>query len=54
MFWTLLLATTLAASFIKLGAASAMVGVLSVVLKCAVLTIAILMFPVLWRATAKK
>ena len=54
MFWTFLLATTLAASFVKLGAASAMVGVLSMALQCAVLAIAVLMFAMLWRTTAKK
>lgn len=49
MFWTFLLATTLAAAFVKLGAASTMVGVLSVALKCAVVAIAILMFALSWK-----
>lgn len=53
MFWTFLLAMTLAASFVKLGSASAMVGVLSMALQCAVLAIAILMFALLWRRVAK-
>lgn len=53
MFWTFLLATTLAASFVKLGATAAMVGVLSLALKCAVLAIAVLTFALLGEQVRK-
>ena len=53
MFWTFLLAISLATAFVKLGAASAMVGMLSMALQCAVLAIAILTAVLLLRRGEK-
>jgi hypothetical protein len=53
MFWTFLLLSALAAVFIKLGAASVMVSVLSMGLQAAVIVIAILAALLLWRKLLK-
>jgi len=53
MFWTFLLVTGLAAVFIKLGAASVTVSLLSVALQGAGLLIAILVVALLWKTFAK-
>lgn len=53
MFWTFLLAMTLAAAFVKLGAASVMVGILSTGLQAAVFIIAILAALLLWNKFSK-
>lgn len=53
MFWTFLLVTGLAAVFIKLGAASVTISLLSVALQGAGLLIAILVVALLWKTLAK-
>lgn len=53
MFWTFLLLSALAAVFIKLGAASVMVSVLSMGLQAAVIVIAMLAALLLWRKLSK-
>ena len=53
MFWTFFLAISLATAFVKLGAASVMVSVLSTGLQAAVLVIAILTAVLLWRKLSK-
>jgi membrane protein implicated in regulation of membrane protease activity len=53
MFWTFLLVTGLAAVFIKLGAASVTVSLLSVALQGAGLLIAILVLALLWKKFAE-
>lgn len=53
MFWTFLLVTGLAAVFVKLGAASVTVSILSVALQGAGLLIAILIVVLLWKTFAK-
>ena len=53
MFWTFLLLSALAAAFIKLGAASVMVSVLSMGLQVAVFVIVILAALLLWRKLLK-
>lgn len=54
MFWISLLAMTLAASLVKLGSASVMVGMLTIALKCAVLVLVLLTTALLWRHVLKK
>ena len=49
MFWTFLLAISLAAAFVKLGGASVMVSVLSMGLHASVIVIAILAALLLWK-----
>lgn len=49
MFWTFLLAISLATAFVKLGAASVMVGILSMGLQTALFVIAILAALLLWK-----
>ena len=53
MFWTFLMLSALAAAFIKLGAVSVMVSVLSMGLQAAVIVIAILAALLLWRKLLK-
>jgi len=53
MFWTFMLATGLAAVFVKLGAASVTVSVLSMALQAAGLLVAILVAALLWKTVAK-
>ena len=53
MFWTFLLAMSLAAAFVKLGAASVMVSVLSMGLQASVIVIAILAALLLWKNLSK-
>jgi hypothetical protein len=53
MFWTVMLATGLAAVFVKLGAASVTVSVLGMALQAAALAIAILIVALLWKTFAK-
>ena len=53
MFWIFLLAISLATVFVKLGAASIMVSVLSTGLQAAVFIIAILAVVLLWRKLSK-
>jgi len=54
MFWIFLLITALATLLIKLGAASVMVSVLSLGLKAAVITVAILTTLLLWAKFSKQ
>lgn len=54
MFWIFLLITALATLLIKLGAASVMVSVLSLGLKVAVITVAILTTLLLWAKFSKQ
>ena len=53
MFWTFLLLAALATAFVQLGAATVMVGVLSMGLKAAVIVIAILAALLLWKKLSK-
>ncbi len=53
MFWTFLLAVGLASVFVKLGAASVTVSVLSIALQGAGLVIAILVAVLLWKTFAE-
>lgn len=52
MFWSFLLATGLAAVFVKLGAASVTISVLSMALQGAGLVIAALVVALLWKRFA--
>jgi hypothetical protein len=52
MFWTFLLATGLAAVFVKLGAVSVTVSLLSMALQGAGLVIAALVVALLWKTFA--
>ena len=53
MFWAFLLAVGLAAVFVKLGAISVMVSVLSMGLQAAVFVIVILAAVLLWKNLSK-
>ncbi len=53
MFWTFVLLVALAVAFVKLGAASVMVGVLSMGLQAAGFVITVLVGIVLWKAYSK-
>lgn len=53
MFWTFLLAAGLATMFIKLGAASVTISVLTIALKLAGLAVATLVALLLWKTFAK-
>ena len=53
MFWTFLLATGLAAVFVKLGAASVSISVLTIGLQVAGLAVVTLVGVLLWKTFAK-
>ncbi len=52
MFWTFLLAAGLAAVFVKLGAASVTISVLTIALQVAGLAVATLVGVLLWKTFA--
>ena len=53
MFWTFLLAVGLASVFVKLGAASVTVSILTIALQGAGIVVAVLVGLVLWKSFAK-
>lgn len=53
MFWTFLLAAGLASVFVKLGAASVTISVLTIALQVAGLAVATLVGVLLWKTFAK-
>jgi hypothetical protein len=54
MFWTFLLATSLAAALIELGAASAKVSFMAIGLQATAIVIALLAILLLWKSFSKK
>jgi hypothetical protein len=53
MFWTFLLAVGLASMFVKLGAASVTVSLLTIALQAAGVVVAILVGVLLWKVIAR-
>ena len=53
MFWTFLLAAGLATMFVKLGAASVTISILTIALQVAGLAVAILLGVLLWKTFAR-
>ena len=54
MFWTFLLATSLATALVELGAASAKVSIMAIGLQAAAIVIALLAILLIWNSFSKQ